>query len=359
MSARRLVTCFGATVVVIGATGRAGPDDGRVSPDADVQPASDPAISTERTRRGTRPVYPYSPLLHPAVGSASMQLSGTGVWSAQLRYGDAGLATEAAAELEELGYRGLWLPDVGGDVFGAVERLLGATRAVTVATGVLNIWMHDPADIAGRRASWPGDWQDRFVLGLGVSHQALIDNKNPGRYTKPYTRMVEYLDALDGASAPYPANARVLAALRPKMLGLARERAAGAHPYFVPVEHVARARDILGPDRMIGVELAVVLDTEPSSARATARNHTSIYVTLPNYTNNLREFAFGDDDFADRGSDRLVDAVVAWGNVETVAARVRAMHDAGADHVCIQVIRADNEMPRAEWRELAAALNTA
>jgi probable F420-dependent oxidoreductase len=142
------------------------------------------------------------------------------------------------------------------------------------------------------------------------------------------------------------------------MLGLARDRSAGAHPYFVPPEHVARAREVLGAGAIIGVELAVVLDRDPASARATARRHTATYVGLPNYTNNLREFGYGDDDFANQGSDRLVDAIVAWGDIDAVVRRAQAMHDAGADHVCIQVIRPDNEVPRAEWRELAAALVT-
>ncbi len=285
-----------------------------------------------------------------------MQLSGTGIWSGQLRYGDAAVITEAAAELDELGYRAIWIPDVGGDVLGSVELLLGATPRAVIATGILNVWMHEPAEVAGQRASWSEAWQRRFLLGLGVSHQVLIDHNNPGRYAKPYSKMVEYLDGLDAAKVPFPADARVLAALRPKMLGLARDRAAGVHPYFVPPEHIARARDILGADAMIGVELAVVVDTDPATARETARRHTGTYVNLPNYTNNLREFGYGDDDFADRGSDRLVDAIVAWGDVDAIAKRVTAMRDAGADHVCIQVIRADDELPRAEWRELAAAL---
>jgi probable F420-dependent oxidoreductase len=140
------------------------------------------------------------------------------------------------------------------------------------------------------------------------------------------------------------------------MSGLARDRAAGVHPYFVPPEHVQRARDIVGPGAIIAVELAVVLDADPTSARSTARRHTSIYTTLPNYTNNLRRFGYGDDDFADAGSDRLVDAIVAWGDLDAVAARVAAMKDAGADHVCLQVIRPDDDPPRAEWRELAGAL---
>ena len=285
-----------------------------------------------------------------------MRLTGTGIWSPQLRYGDAALIADAAAELDELGYNAIWIPDVGGDVLGSVESLLRSTPRIVVATGILNVWMQDPAEVAGRRASWNADWQRRFVLGLGVSHAPLIDHGHPGRYEKPFSKMVEFLDALDVAEVPFPAGARVLAALRPRMLGLARDRAAGVHPYFVPPEHVARAREILGPDAMIGVELAVVRDQDPSTARATARRHTATYVNLPNYTNNLRDFGFGDEDFAENGSDRLVDAIVAWGDLDTIAGRVSAMRDAGADHVCIQAIRPDDEIPREDWRELATAL---
>jgi probable F420-dependent oxidoreductase len=270
-----------------------------------------------------------------------------------MRYGDAGLIADSAAELDELGYRAIWIPDVGGDVLGSAEALLQATQRAVVATGILNIWMHDPVEVAQRRASWSEAWQRRFLLGLGVSHAPLIDSGHPGRYTKPYSKMVGYLDALDGAEVPIPVDARVLAALRPRMLELARDRASGVHPYFVPPEHVARARGILGPGATIAVELAVVLDTDASTARETARRHTAVYTNLENYTNNLREFGYGDDDFADRGSDRLVDAIVAWGDLDAIASRIAVMRDAGADHVCIQVIRADDEFPRAEWRELA------
>ncbi len=285
-----------------------------------------------------------------------MRLTGTGLWSGHLRYGDSDLIAAAAVELDELGYAAIWIPDVGGDVLGSVEALLRATSRIVVATGILNVWMQDPAEVATRRASWSRDWQRRFVLGLGVSHAPLIDHGHPGRYQKPLSKMVEFLDALDGAEVPFPADARVLAALRPRMLGLARDRAAGVHPYFVPPEHVIKAREVLGADAMIGVELAVVLDRDPSTARETARRHTATYVSLPNYTNNLRDFGFGDNDFAGNGSDRLVDAIVAWGDLDAIAQRVSAMRDAGADHVCIQVIRPDDEMPRADWRELAAAL---
>ena len=285
-----------------------------------------------------------------------MRLSGTGIWSGQLRYGDAAAIAEAAAELDASGYEAVWIPDVGGDVLAAVEHLLGSAPNLVVATGILNIWMHEPAEVAARRAGWSDAWKRRFLLGLGASHAPLIDYGNPGRYQKPFSKMVEYLDGLDAADVPYPTDARVLAALRPKMLGLARDRTAGVHPYFVPPEHVARAREVVGPDRMVAVELAVVLDRDPSSARATARRHTSTYVNLPNYTNNLRDLGFADDDFADQGSDRLVDAIVAWGDVDAITQRVAAMRDAGADHVCIQVIRPDDDLPRAEWRELAPAL---
>jgi probable F420-dependent oxidoreductase len=285
-----------------------------------------------------------------------MALHGTGIWSAHLRYGDPGETAEAAAELDDLGYRAIWVPDVGGDVLGAVENLLGAATNIGVATGILNIWMNEPADVAARRATWSEAWQHRFTLGLGVSHAPLIDQREAGLYNKPYSKMVEYLDGLDGAPEPFPAEARVLAALKPRMLRLARDRAAGAHPYFVPAEHVAHAREILGPDATIAVELAVVRDTEATSARATARRHTAMYASLPNYTNNLRDFGFGDDDFADAGSDRLVDAIVAWGDDDAIVARVAGMRDAGADHVCVQVIRPDDEIPREDWRALAPAL---
>ncbi len=288
-----------------------------------------------------------------------MRLTGTGIWSGHLRYGDAGRAADAAAELDALGYDAIWIPDVGGDVLGALEGLLGATTRAVVATGILNVWMHEPDEVAQRRAAWSTDWQQRFLLGLGVSHAPLIDHEHPGRYTKPFSKMVEYLDGLDAAAVPVPADARVLAALKPKMLGLARDRAAGVHPYFVPPEHVASAREILGPDPMICVELAVVLDRDRSSARETARRHTTVYVNLANYANNLRNFGFDDDDFADRGSDRLVDAIVAWGDTDAITQRVKAMRDAGADHVCIQVVQPNDELPRAAWRELAPALLTA
>lgn len=289
-----------------------------------------------------------------------MQLGPFGLWDFRLRYGDPAVVAEAAAEAEELGYSALWIPDVGGDVLGAVETLLGATRKAVVATGILNIWMHEAADVAARRAGWPEDWRRRFLCGLGVSHAALIDRDEPGRYQRPLARMRAYLDALDAAPVPVPPGDRVLAALGPRMLALARDRAGGAHPYNVTPEHTARAREVLGPDRILAPEQAVALETDRDAARALGRAHVAIYLGLENYANNLRRLGFGEDDLSGGGSDRLIDALVPWGDAESVARRLREHLDVGADHVCVQVVTGDaSQAPRREWRELAGALGLA
>jgi len=290
----------------------------------------------------------------PAAGLGTLDgvdLGTVGIWwSGPWRAGDAGTA-DVAGEMEDLGYTALW--SSGGFDPGLsmrFERLLAATTSVAVASGIVSIWVTSPDDVSRRVADLDATYPGRFVLGLGASHAPLVED-----YSRPYSHMVRYLDGLDAAGV-VTKQRRVLAALGPRMLELAGTRAAGAHPYFVPPEHVARARDLLGTDALIAVELAVVMDSIPSSARATARRHTAIYVGLPNYTNNLRAFGFGDDDFAGQGSDRLVDAIVAWGGIDAIVGRIQAMRDAGADHVCVQVIRPDDDMPRAEWRELAASL---
>lgn len=162
-----------------------------------------------------------------------MELSGLGIWSSQLRYGDPAESTEAAAELEELGFTALWIPDVGGPVFDAVERLLAATKQTVIATGILNLWMHEPGDVANSYASLTAEHSDRFLLGIGVSHAPLIDSREPGRYRKPLAATASFLDALDAAQQPVPVERRVLAALGPKMLALAANRSRGAHPYLV------------------------------------------------------------------------------------------------------------------------------
>jgi probable F420-dependent oxidoreductase len=279
-------------------------------------------------------------------------LNGTGVWSPELRYGDATLVAEVAAELEALGYSALWLPDVGGDLFPALDRLLAATSTTTVATGILNVWMHDATDTA---AWWTGLHDDatrgRVLLGLGASHAALIGEA----WRRPLSVVRAYLDALD-ASGAVPRESRCLAALGPRMLELARDRSAGAHPYLATPDHTARARELLGPDALLAPEQGVILDADVSRARELARTNVQGYAQLPNYANNWRRTGFTDDDI-EHVSDRLVDALIVCGDVDAIAARVAAHRDAGADHVCIQVIGAPGSAaPVAAWRELAAAL---
>jgi probable F420-dependent oxidoreductase len=275
-------------------------------------------------------------------------LGRVGIWARELRFDpDPGAITDAAAELDELGWSALWIPDVGGDVFGAVDLLLGATTSAAIATGILNIWVQDPAEVA--RATDERSEAGRFVLGLGASHAVLID-----RYEKPLSAMRDYLDALDAATPSVPDGGRLLAALGPKMLALSGNRGAGAHPYLVPVEHTRLAREILGDGPVLAPELGVVLDPDPAGGRALARAHVADYLELPNYANNLRRLGYTEEDFAGGGSDRLVDAIVAIGDEEAIAARVQEHLDAGADHVCIQVVGPMGQpLPRETWRRLA------
>lgn len=285
-----------------------------------------------------------------------MRITGTGIWSAGLRYGDPTEASEAAAELEELGYTALWVPDVGGDLFDAIERLLDATTTAIAASGILNLWMHSPQETADFHARMTAEHGERFLVGIGVSHQPLIDSREPGRYRKPLSAMSTYLDGLDAARNPLDPNFRVLAALGPKMLAVARDRAAGAHPYNVTPEHTAIVREAVGPSKLVLPEHAVALTTDADTARRLGRRHFEPYAGLPNYTNNLRRLGFGDDDLSEGGSDRLIDALVAWGDEGAIARRIAEHRDAGADHVCIQVLTDRGLFPREEWRALAPAL---
>jgi len=279
-----------------------------------------------------------------------VNLTGTGIWSSQLRYDEPAVIAEAAAELESLGYRAAWIPDVGGEVLGALDRLLDATTTMTIATGVLNIWMHPAGEVAEWWSALPDDRRSRVLLGLGVSHAPLIGEK----WGRPISVMSSYLDDLDEAGLP--ASARCLAALGPKMLDLSRQRSVGAHPYHATVEHTAFARKAIGPDALLAPELPVVLETDPERARGVARHGLEHYLVLPNYTNNWRRLGFSDDDITPP-SDRLVDALVAWGDVEAIAARVADYRAAGADHVCVQVLTdRGRPAPRDQWRALAAAL---
>ncbi len=285
-------------------------------------------------------------------------LSGTGIWSSGLRYGDPGEAADAARELEELGYGALWIPDTGGDLFGVVANLLGATQSITVATGILNLWMHTPEETAAHYDAMTTEHGRRFLVGIGVSHAPLVDRvKDAGTYQRPLEQMRRFLDGLDAANPPLPEHDRVLAALGPRMLELAAHRTAGTHLYLVTAEHTATARELFGAGPLVAVEQGVVLETDPEAARAAARTHLSPYLGLPNYVNNWRRIGFTDDDFADGGSKRLVDALYAWGDEATIASRVQDHHDAGASHVCVQALAGDpRSFPRNEWRALAPAL---
>jgi probable F420-dependent oxidoreductase len=283
-------------------------------------------------------------------------LGHNGIWAVGLRFADPGLITEAAGELDELGYGSLWVPDSGGDLNGTLERLLEATSSLTVASGVLNLWMHEAQETASFASQSTARFGERLLIGIGVSHASRIDEIEPGLYKRPLSVMASYLDQLDAADPPLPASGRVLAALGPKMLELARDRSAGAHTYNVTPEHTAVAREAVGQDRLIIPEQAVALTTDPQLARELGRAHLERYFTMSNYTQNYLRFGFDESDLLDGGSDRLVDALVAWGDVDAIAGRVEAHHEAGADHVCVQVLAGDDLLPLDVWRELAPAL---
>jgi probable F420-dependent oxidoreductase len=256
----------------------------------------------------------------------------------------------------------VWIPEVAGrDPFVHLALLLSATTRLIGATGIANIWARDAVATSGAVKGLTEAFPERMLLGLGVSHRSLVDDLRGHNYDKPLTAMRAYLDAMD--AAPYIAHRpttpvrRVLAALRPRMLRLAAEKADGAHPYFVTPEHTAQARDILGDGPLLCPEQAVVLQTDPDTARAVGRKYTKAYLALPNYVNNLLELGFTEADLAGGGTDKVVDSLVAWGDEEAILARVREHLDAGADHVAVQALPTEKRgVPDAQWRELAPAL---
>ncbi|MFF7865998.1 LLM class F420-dependent oxidoreductase [Streptomyces qaidamensis] len=275
-----------------------------------------------------------------------------GIWSVGLRSEDPdrrGELAEAAAELEELGYGAVWL---GGNSSAAnAAPLIGATSTLTVGTSIQSIWQHEPDAAATAFAELESAHPGRFLLGLGVSHAKRVE-----QYARPYSALVSHLDGLDAAGVP--AERRLLAALGPKSLRLARDRAAGSIPYLVTPEHTAHAREILGEAPLLAPELGVVPETDPVRARALAREFLEIYLPLPNYTNNFLRHGFTEDDLLDGGSDRLVDALFAWGDDTAIRTKIDAFFEAGADHVALQVVNAEprEALPRKAWRELAGLL---
>ncbi|WP_226950025.1 LLM class F420-dependent oxidoreductase [Rhodococcus rhodochrous] len=267
-------------------------------------------------------------------------------------------ALDAARELEELGYSRLWTSGGFQDGFPSVYgELLAATTTLELASGIISIWHADPETTAAAVADLESRYPGRFLLGVGTSHAPVVDARENTSYTKPYSRMVEYLDGLDAASTPVPTDRRVLAALGPRMLKLSAGRAAGAHPYFVPPEHTGVAREALGSEPLLAPEVAVVLETDETVARGIAREYMRGYLALPNYSNNLRRLGYTDEDLADGGSDALMDVLIPWGDLDSVVAGIEKHYAAGADEVAIQVLTADPfTFPSEGYRQLASAL---
>lgn len=279
-------------------------------------------------------------------------LGRTGVWGAQLRDSSNPRTADLAAELEQLGYETLWFPaGTGTRAFEVGAHLLRATRSVQVATGIVSIWATTAGQSRHGFQAMESLAPGRFVLGLGVSHAALVDRCDPARYQRPLAAMNDYLAAL----TTVPRAQRIVAALGPRMLALAGAQSLGTHPYLVTPKMTRTLRDQL-PVGVIAAEQAVVLDSDRDSARAKARRYLQMYLALPNYTNNWLRHGYTEADLADGGSARLVDDLVVWGGVDTIAARVDEHRQAGADHVCIQVIGSDDPSALPEFRELAPAL---
>ncbi|EWC58949.1 Coenzyme F420-dependent N5,N10-methylene tetrahydromethanopterin reductase [Actinokineospora spheciospongiae] len=274
------------------------------------------------------------------------ELGRVGVWSGAHLWTD---GAEHAAELEELGFTALWLGGSPGGDLAVVDALLGGTAALAVGTSIVSIWTDGPAGIATAFDRISTRFPGRFVLGLGASHAALVESVTDKTYEKPYSKLVDYLDQL-----AVPMDSVALAALGPRTVKLAGARTRGALPYLVTPEHTARARELLGAGPLLAPEQHVVLETDPARARELARGALAMYLGLPNYVNNWRRLGFTEDDV--KGSDRLVDALVAWGDEEAIRERVAEHHAAGADHVAIQVVTADGGLDFAAYRSLAAAL---
>jgi len=294
--------------------------------------------------------------------SAHVDIGRIGIWTGVFDQMPSSTAMEWAAEAESLGYGAIWIPEtVGRDPFITAARLLSGTSSIAVATGIANIYARDPLTMANTQRSIEEAFPGRFLLGLGVSHHTLVEWVRKHDYSKPLSYMRDYLAAMDKALfrgvGPTDRPQTVLAALGPKMLELSATAADGAHPYFVPPEHTAIARKAIGPDAKLYPEQMVILDTDAASARALARKNMAVYLQLPNYANNLKRLGFDDSDLdPESPSDAVVDAVVAWGSVEDCKARVDAHFDAGADHVCVQVLAEDPADILDGWRQLAPAL---
>jgi probable F420-dependent oxidoreductase len=271
-----------------------------------------------------------------------MHLGDIGIWRRR-QDGAGGLA-----ELEALGFSALWVGS--SPSLEDARPFLERSSTLTIATGILNVWQHDPADVAEQHAELTREFPGRFLLGIGIGHPEAT-----AEYTSPLARMRAFFDGLDGAAQPVPRDERAAAALGPKMLELAAQRSLGAHTYFVTPEHTRFAREQAGPEALIAPELAVVVETDQDAARKAAREYAAVYLGLRNYTANLLRFGFTERDVGDGGSDRLIDAVIPHGSAGQIAEVVRAHREAGADHVALQPL-GHGPVPVADYEALAGAL---
>lgn len=287
-----------------------------------------------------------------------MNLSKLGVWYFTEGF-SAQQSVEFARRVEELGYSALWIPEtVGRHPFASAAWLLAKTSQLVVATGIANIYHREPGVTLAAQQTLAEQSQGRFLLGLGVSHQPLVEGLRGLEYGKPVETMSSYLDKM--ASSPYSgpkpelAPKTVIAALGPRMLRLAADRCDGAHPYFTSPDHTLMAREILGPDALLCVEQKVVLETDASTARSAARRAASMYLGLPNYRNNWLRMGLSEKDISGRGSERFIDATFAWGNVDAIKTRIQDHYEAGASHVCIQPIDPRSDSGSFSWETLEA-----
>lgn len=285
----------------------------------------------------------------------SLDLGTVGLWTGALDSVPVARAQELAAEVEELGFGTLWIPEAMGRNAMAHAALLGvATRTLVIATGIANIYARDAMSMNAGYETIADALDDRFLLGLGVSHQPAVEELRGQKFRPPLKHMADYLDAMD--SALFLANRadtgrfRVLGALGPKMLALARQRTHGAHTYCVNVEHTARARDVLGPDKILAPECGHLVARDLEQARPLAQHFLKRYLALPNYANNLRRLGFRDADLEGGGSDRLIEQLFTWGDIEQLDLRVQEHLAAGATHVCVQVITPRGVDPWPTWR---------
>lgn len=287
-------------------------------------------------------------------------LGKVGLWTAEFDLQPMSKAQEAIAQVEEMGFQAVWVPEaVLREPFASTSLLLSATKKLTLATGIASLHARTAQTMNAGWRTVSEAFPNRFLLGIGVSHAPMVTGVHKADYSKPYSTMVEYLDHMDQGVflSPQPSVApqRVLAALGPKMLKLSAERGAGAHPYFVPVEHTPFARETMGPDALLAPEQAVVFETDPAKAREIARTHMNTYTKLPNYTNNLKRFGFTEQEISNQ-EDRLVDAIVAWGSTDSIVSRIKEHLDSGANHVCVQVLTDSiGTLPMKQWQELADA----